>query len=48
VNRGETVAELVGDPRRELAEPGQAVLQPQLFFELHHLGEIREQADRAL
>ena len=47
VNRRQAVAELVRDARGQLAEPRQAVLQPQLLFELHDLAEIGEQADRA-
>ena len=44
----QAVAELVGDAGGQLAEPRQAVLQPQLLFELHDLAQIGEQADRAV
>ena len=36
----EAVAELVRDAGGHLAEPREAVLQPELLLELHHLGEI--------
>ncbi len=48
VDRGEAVAELVGDPGGHLPEAGQAVFQSELFLELHHFGEVAEQADDAL
>ena len=34
MDRGQAVPELVRDAGRQLAEPGQAVLQPQLLLEL--------------
>ena len=40
VDRGQPVAELVRDAGRQLPEPRQAVLEPQLLFELHDLAEI--------
>ena len=46
VDRREAVAELVRDAGRQLAEPREAVLEPQLLFELHHVAEIGEEADR--
>ena len=48
VNRGEAVPELVRDARGQLAEPCEAVLQPQLIFEIRDLTEVAEQADRAV
>ena len=36
------------DAGRHLPQARQAVLEPQLFFELHHLGEIAEEADDAM
>ena len=48
VDRREPVAELVGDAGGHLAEPSEAVLQPELFFELHHFGQIAEEADDAV
>ena len=48
MDRGQAVAELVRDARGQLAEPREAVLQPQLIFQLDHVAEIGEQADRAV
>ena len=41
----QAVAELVGDAGRQLADGGQALLQPQLFLELLDGREVGEQAD---
>ena len=48
MDRRQAVAELVRDPGGQLAEPRQAVLQPQLLFELDDVAEVGEQADRAV
>ena len=48
MDRREAVAELVRDTRGELADLRQAVLQPQLLLELDDVGEVAEQADRAV
>ena len=48
VDRGQAVAEFVRDAGGQLAEPGEAVLQPQLLFEIDDFAEIGEQADRAV
>ena len=48
VDRRQPVAELVRDAGGQLAEPRQAVLQPQLLLEIHDLGQVAEQADRAV
>ena len=41
----EAVAELVRDAGRHLAEPGEAVLEPQLLLELDDRRQVAEQAD---
>ena len=48
MDRRQPVAELVGDAGGELAEPREAVLQPQLLFEIDDFAQIGEQADRAV
>ena len=48
MNRREAVAELVSDAGGHLAEPREAVLQPQLIFEVRDLAQIAEQANRAV
>ena len=48
VNRRQPVAELVRDAGGQLADRRQAVLQPQLLFEILDRRQIGEQADRAV
>ena len=48
MNRRQAVAELVGDAGGELAKTGQAVFQPELFFELHHFRQVREETHGAV
>ena len=48
VDGGQPVAELVRDAGRQLADRREAVLQPQLLFEIFDSGQIREQADGAV
>ena len=41
-DRRERIADLVRDARRQFADCGHAIFQPQLRFELLHLGEVLE------
>ena len=48
LNRRQAVPELVRDAGRQLPHRRQAVLQPQLLFEILHRRQIGEEADRAV
>jgi len=48
VNGRETVAELVRDAGRQLADGREAVLQAKLLFEILDRGQIGEEANRAV
>ena len=48
VDGREAVAKLVGDAGGHLPEAGEAVFQPELLFELHHFGQVAEEADDAV
>ena len=48
MNGREAVSEFVRESGRQLAKPGQGLFQPQLLFQLHDVGQIREQTDRGV
>src|SRR5262249_54480253 len=48
MNGRQPVSELVCDAGGQLSDRGQTLLQPKLFLELRHRGEISEEAHRAV
>ena len=48
MNRGEPIAELVGDSRGQLADLRETFLQSQLLLHLHDGRQVREQANHAV
>ena len=48
MNHGQAIAKLVRDAGRQLTDPGQALLEPNLLLEVVNRGEIGKQADRSL
>ena len=47
MNGREAVSEFVGESGRQLAQPRQRVLEPQLFFQLDDVRQVGKEADCA-